>query len=66
VPANVQSLVFSFIGYKEQEVKITGNTVNVDLASEAKSLSEVVVVAYGQSTREAITGAVTTLGAKDL
>lgn len=66
VPANVQSLVFSFIGYKEQEVKITENTVNVDLASEAKSLSEVVVVAYGQSTREAITGAVTTLGAKDL
>jgi len=66
VPANVQSLVFSFIGYTEQEVKITGSSLNVKLSASTQNLSEVVVVAYGQSTKEAITGAVTSIGAKDI
>jgi len=66
VPQNVQSLVFSFVGYAEQEVKITGRSLTVKLSSVAQKLSEVVVVAYGQSTKEAITGAVTSISAKDI
>ncbi|MVM31451.1 SusC/RagA family TonB-linked outer membrane protein [Spirosoma sp. HMF4905] len=52
-------LVFSFIGYTPQEVSVGNQTVvNVQLVSDAKSLSEVVVVGYGTQKRSDITGAV--------
>ncbi|WP_317174935.1 TonB-dependent receptor plug domain-containing protein [Hymenobacter qilianensis] len=48
VPAAGGSLVFSSIGYTQQEVVIgQGNEVNVALASDTKQLSEVVVTALG-------------------
>ncbi|MDQ8006556.1 MAG: SusC/RagA family TonB-linked outer membrane protein [Pedobacter sp.] len=46
VPSTVQSLVFSFIGYTEQEVSISDN-MTVRLSSSSQSLSEVVVTAFG-------------------
>ncbi|OGX83763.1 hypothetical protein BEN49_12050 [Hymenobacter coccineus] len=53
------TLVFSFVGYTSQEVAV-GNqtTVNIALAPDAKSLSEVVVVGYGTQRRRDLTGAV--------
>ncbi len=52
-------LVFSYVGYVTQEVQIgTSNTINVILKEDATALEEVVVVAYGTQTREAIVGAV--------
>ncbi len=48
VPAQGGTLVFSFIGYITQEVKIEAkNRVDVTLAFDTKSLSEVVVTGYG-------------------
>lgn len=48
VPATGGTLVFSFIGYTNQEVAI-GNqtTINVRLVTDARALSEVVVTALG-------------------
>ena len=45
-------LVFSFIGYVNQEVAV-GNqtTINVALVGDAQQLSEVVVIGYGTQTR---------------
>lgn len=41
-------LVFSFIGYKSQEIEISGrNSINVVLTEETTSLGEVVVTALG-------------------
>jgi TonB-linked SusC/RagA family outer membrane protein len=59
VPDGGGTLVFSFIGYVNQEVAI-GNqtTINVTLRSDIKSLSEVVVVGYGQQKRGNLTGSV--------
>ncbi len=47
-------LVFSFIGFANKEVTVSGNTVNVTLAEDANELDEVVVTAFGikKSTKE--------------
>ena len=55
-------LVFSFIGYKQEEVLFDGKSiVNVKLLSDVTSLSEVVVVGYGTQKRSDITGTVASL-----
>ena len=53
------TLMFSFVGYTAQEVAVgTQTTINVALAPDSKSLSEVVVVGYGTQRRQDLTGAV--------
>ncbi|WP_432711882.1 carboxypeptidase-like regulatory domain-containing protein, partial [Pedobacter sp.] len=47
VPETATTLIVSYISYQTKEVRITGNTVNVTLQDEDRSLSEVVVVGYG-------------------
>ncbi|MGV3539541.1 MAG: TonB-dependent receptor plug domain-containing protein, partial [Rufibacter sp.] len=57
VPSSGGTLVFSFIGYTNQEVAIgSQSTVNVQLALDSESLQEVVVVGYGTTTQQAFTG----------
>ncbi|MBD2700080.1 TonB-dependent receptor [Spirosoma sp. BT702] len=52
-------LVFSFIGYATQEVTVGNQSViNVTLAADDKTLSEVVVVGYGTQRKRDVTGAV--------
>jgi TonB-linked SusC/RagA family outer membrane protein len=52
-------LVFSFIGMETREEALAGRTtVNVLMTQEARQLDDVVVVAYGTSTRKSLTGAV--------
>jgi Ca-activated chloride channel family protein len=47
VPASKATLVFSFVGYVTQEIKVgQSNTINVQLAPDVQSLSEVVVSGY--------------------
>jgi TonB-dependent starch-binding outer membrane protein SusC len=60
-------LVFSFVGYKSQEVAV-GNqsTLNVKLAPDENALEEVVVVGYGTVKKSDLTGAVGTLKAEVL
>jgi TonB-linked SusC/RagA family outer membrane protein len=57
-------LVFSFIGYKAQEIAYTGQTnLQIALQEEPKELSEVVVVGYQSVERRNITGALTSVKA---
>lgn len=67
LPSGFNSLVFSFVGYVAVEQSI-GNrlTINVTLSSEAKNLSNVVVVGYGTQRRKDLTGAVASVSAKEL
>lgn len=52
-------LVFSFIGYESQEVKISGRTlIDVSMVPSADKLEEVVVIGYGTSPRQNLTGSV--------
>ena len=50
-------LVFSFVGYKYQEVKIANQSVlNIQLAVDAKSLEEIVVTGYGNQKKKDFLG----------
>lgn len=62
VPAGSNTLVFSSVGYETVEVDIAGrNTINVDLAPDLQSLSEVVVVGYGTVKKSDLTGSVASI-----
>lgn len=59
-------LVFSFVGYLLQEISVNNrSTIDVELASDIKSLEEVVVVGYGTQKKEEITSAVTSVSAEE-
>ena len=65
VPAN-GTLVFSYAGYKRQEVSVAGKSVvSVKLAEEAIGLDEVVAVGYGSQTKKELTGSVASIKAED-
>lgn len=59
IPSGSSTLVFSFIGYANQEIAVgERTTVNVSMQSDATQLSEVVVVAYGTADKRSFTGSV--------
>lgn len=60
-------LVFSFIGYEEQEV-IVGNTtqLNLSMQPDIKALEEVLVVGYGTQKKSDLTGSVGTVKAEEI
>lgn len=65
VDAN-STLVFSFVGYKTQEILVGDQTqINVILSVETENLSEVVVIGYGQVKKEDATGSVTAIKSED-
>ncbi|BAX79465.1 SusC/RagA family TonB-linked outer membrane protein [Labilibaculum antarcticum] len=66
VPADGKVLVFSFVGMTMQEKKITSSTINVVMASESIGMDEVIVVAYGTSTKGSFTGSAAVVGAETL
>jgi len=67
VPNSSGTLVISFIGYQTQEIALNNrSTVNVTLASDTKTLEEVVVVGYGTQKKETVTGSVATVKGAEL
>lgn len=59
VSDDAQVLVFSSVGYTSEEVTIGSQTViDVQLAPDIQSLSEVVVVGYGTQQKKDLTGSV--------
>ena len=53
------TLVFSFIGYSAQEIVVANqSTINVSLAADTQTLSEIVVVGYGTQNKLNLTAAV--------
>src|SRR5690554_4336711 len=59
VPPGNSTLVFSFIGYQTQEVEIGNQTeINVSLKASLSDMDEVVVVGYGEQSRETLTTSV--------
>ena len=49
------TLIISYVGYITQEVPVSAN-VNISLVPDSELLDEVIVVAYGTSTRGTFTG----------
>ena len=60
-------LVFSFVGYKSQEVAVSNrSTINVQMESDITALSEVVVIGYGTQQRRDITGSIASISSQDI
>ncbi len=66
VPSNA-ALVFSFMGYIDQEVQVNEATViNISLNEDVIGLEEVVVVGYGVQKKSDLTGSVASVSAEKL
>lgn len=67
VPGNESVLVFSFIGYSSIE-QVVGNrsVINVQMAPDERTLSELVVTGYTIDSRRETTGAISTVSPRDL
>ncbi|MCR9015006.1 SusC/RagA family TonB-linked outer membrane protein [Aquiflexum gelatinilyticum] len=65
VPSSDAVLVFSFIGFKQQEVRV-GNmtTLSITMEPDMSNLSEVIVVGYGTQERAKVTGAISSVGSE--
>ena len=62
VSRNASALLFSFIGYETQEIPIGNSSViDVTLKPDVALLEEVVVVGYGEQSRETLTTAISKL-----
>lgn len=61
------TLVISFIGYATSEIAVNGrSTVDVQMRVDVTSLSEVLVVGYGEVKRENLTGSVGSVSQQEL
>ena len=57
--ADEDILVFSFIGYQTQEIRVgTQTLINVVMSEDIATLDEIVVVGYGTQKKTDLTGAV--------
>ncbi len=64
VPSGSATLAFSSVGFTAQNVSVNGkSSLAVSLAPDNKTLDEVVVVAYGQQQKKALTGSVSIVSA---
>ena len=62
-----ETLVFSYIGFATKEVQVANsNFINVTLDEDTESLDEVVVIGYGTQKKSVVTGAISSVKAKDL
>lgn len=62
-----QTLQFSLLGFKTQEIQINGQTsINVTLVEDVENLDEVVVVGYGVQKKESVVAAITQVNGEDL
>lgn len=60
------TLVISYVGYKEKEVKATSGKMNISLEENNSVLNEVVVVGYGVQKKATLTGAVSMVKGDDV
>jgi TonB-linked SusC/RagA family outer membrane protein len=66
VPANAV-LVFSFVGYLNEEVEVAGRTeVNVSLRADTQALGEVVITGFGSQIKRELTGNIAKVRASDI
>lgn len=62
-----ETLVVSYIGFNTVTRQVGNSTIiNIELQADAESLEEVIVTAYGTSTKEAFTGSASVIGAEDI
>ncbi len=67
IPADAETLQFSFVGMKTQELPIAGKTVfTVTMNEDIVGMEEVVVVGYGTEKKRDLTGAISTISGETI
>ena len=67
VSDKAETLLFSYISYEPQEIKINGQTIiNVAMVPDAGVLEEVIVIGYGTRKKKEIAGAVAQVKVQDI
>lgn len=67
VPNGSNALLFSYTGFAEQRVEINGRpSINITMEPSSTILDEVIVTAFGTTTKEAFSGSADVIGSKDL
>ena len=65
--ASYATLIFSYIGMREQEIAVNGrSTINVKMEEDSQLIDEVVVVGYGSAKKRDLTGSIVTVKADEI
>jgi TonB-linked SusC/RagA family outer membrane protein len=59
-------LSFSYVGYKDIDVTVTGDKHDVSMQTDIYGIDDVVVIGYGTTTKKELTGSVASLKTSDL
>ena len=59
-------LVFNYLGYKQAEVVVNREIINVSLDQSAVALDEIVVIGYGTQRKKEVTGAVSVVSSASI
>lgn len=66
VTDKTKTLKFTFVGYAEEEISIgVKQSIDVNMMTESKALSEVVVVGYGVQQKKSFTGSASKIDTKE-
>ncbi len=65
LPAGKSKISFSYVGYNPKEMEVTGERLDVQLEPSSQSLQEMVVIGYGTTKKNDLTGSVTAISEKD-
>jgi iron complex outermembrane receptor protein len=65
VSSSTTVLIFSFVGYDQQEVSIKGSSVDIKLVNTNTTLGEVVVTGYGTARKKDLTGSIATVTSRE-
>ncbi len=67
VTSDAAILVFSYVGYKTQEISVNGQThINVVLEEDSRQLDEVVVIGYGVQKKSSMTASVASVSVDEI
>ena len=58
MPKGLNTLIFSSIGFDDQEVDVKGNVLNITLSQTSKTLNEVVITGYGTQVKRDVTSVI--------
>ena len=65
VPSTAKAIVITYVGYADQTVTLDGSEINVSIKPDNTTLNDVVVIGYGSTRKKDLTGAVSSVQAKD-
>jgi TonB-linked SusC/RagA family outer membrane protein len=70
IPTNKAILIFNYLGFKEQQISVSGSTKNlkVEMSEDTQLLQAVEIVAtgYGTARKSDLTGAISSISSEDI